>query len=105
MSTNEIESMAVCPSFESCSAPLCPLDPGLADRIWYSDEPVCFGRAGAGCRWIKKQRSIVRRNTQSWLDRPITQQELYAASRPKQLSDEQKAVLRDRLANARSSNA
>ena len=31
--TNETESIESCPSFESCSAPLCPLDPRLQDRI------------------------------------------------------------------------
>lgn len=97
--------MTECPSFESCSAPLCPLDAKLTDRIWYTDEPVCSGRAAKGCRWVKKQRSIVRRQTKSWLDRPITQSELFAASRPKELSDEQRAELRDRLAKARVNNS
>ena len=91
--------MDECPSFESCNASLCPLDSGLSDRVWYADEDVCAGRAGSGKRWIKKQRSIVRRQTKCWLDRPVTYQQLYDASRPRQLSEEarEKLVARARL--------
>jgi hypothetical protein len=30
-----------CPSFNSCSSPLCPLDPNVALRVRYSDEAKC----------------------------------------------------------------
>jgi len=30
-----------CPSFDSCSAPLCPLDPDIDKRIRYPDEDKC----------------------------------------------------------------
>jgi len=88
-----------CKSFERCDASLCPLDPDLSDRVWYADEDVCRGKGGFGLRWIKKQRSIQRNQTKSWLDKPITQQQLYNASRPRQMSDEarEKLVARARL--------
>jgi hypothetical protein len=76
-----------CNSFEGCDASLCPLDPGLSDRVWYADEDICKGRAGSGKRWIRKQRSIQRNQTKSWLNRPTTYQNLYDASRPRQISE------------------
>jgi len=30
--------MQNCPRFEVCDAPLCPLDPDLALRVWYAGE-------------------------------------------------------------------
>lgn len=47
--------MNSCSKFESCSAPLCPLDPEIAKRVWYSEEDVCHYNKH---RWIKKQKSI-----------------------------------------------
>ena len=41
-----------CPSFERCSAPLCPLDAeSVAHGIWYPDEAVCvdFGNQTRYC--------------------------------------------------------
>ena len=93
--------MTDCPSYNRCSAPLCPLDPNLKVRIWFTDEDICSGSSGSGKRWIKKQRSIVRRKTKSWFDKPINYQELYDASRPKRMSEEQRAELRERLDKAR----
>jgi hypothetical protein len=80
--------MINCNRFESCNAPLCPLDTELTSRVWYPDEDVCKCQKHNKHRWIKKQRSIVRRQTKSYLDRPITYQELYDSSRPRQLTGE-----------------
>lgn len=95
--------MKECSSFNTCDAPLCPLDKDIHDRIWYSDEDICQGRGGSGKRWIKKQRSIVKRQTKSWLNRPITFQQLYDASRPRKLSDAQRAELVSRMTQIRAS--
>ncbi len=89
--------MEKCNRFNECSAPLCPLDPDIKDRLWFHDEEVCKSREHNKHRWIKKQRSIVRRQTKSWLDKPVTYKQLYAASRPKQLSDEQRAKMAIRM--------
>jgi hypothetical protein len=96
--------MSECPSFESCDASLCPLDNDLKKRVWYSDEAICSGRAGSGKRWIKKQRSIVRRQTKSWLDKPVTYQQLYDVSRPRKLTDAQRAELVSRMSRIRASH-
>lgn len=94
--------MINCLNFDSCSAPLCPLDPDLKERCWYIDEDICNSRKhGSGVRWIKKQRSVQRKQTKSYQDKPVTYDQLFAASRPKQLTDKQRAELRDRMAKAR----
>ncbi len=96
-----LTKMQGCPSYESCNSPLCPLDPKLKDRLWFADEDICQGRAGSGKRWIKKQRSIVKRQTKSYMDRAVTYQELYDNSRPRQMSEEQRAILVTRMQNIR----
>jgi hypothetical protein len=35
-------SMRDCPKFTSCSAPVCPLDPGWRERTQMDSEPVCL---------------------------------------------------------------
>jgi len=75
-----------CSRFDVCSANLCPLDPGLSLAVWFSDESICVSHQHSKHRWIKKQRSIQRRRTASWLDKPVTHQMLYDVSRKKQMS-------------------
>jgi hypothetical protein len=36
------ETMTMCPKFESCSAPMCPLDPDWRLRVYRKGEPICF---------------------------------------------------------------
>lgn len=91
------EEMEQCRLFKECSAPLCPLDSNLNKRIWCVDEPICKSRKFGQHRWIKKQRSIRKRQTKSWLDQPITYQDLYAASRKRNLSEKQLIELRARM--------
>jgi len=79
-----------CPKFNTCSAPLCPLDPELKKRIWFWDEPICRNPEFKNLRWIKKQKSIQKRRTKSWLNRPITIIDLIRASRPRKLSPEER---------------
>lgn len=93
----ETEKMEKCRLFEECGAPLCPLDFGLNKRNWYIDEPICKSRKFGNHRWIKKQRSIVKKQTKSWLNRSITYQDLYSASRKRKLSKEQLIELRNRM--------
>ena len=77
-----------CNRFDFCSAPLCPLDPGLSDVIWYADEAICKSRTHGKHRWIKKQRSIQRRKTASWQEKPITFQMLFKASLKRKVKPE-----------------
>jgi hypothetical protein len=53
-------NMEKCASFERCSAPLCPLDEGLTDAVWYPDEDVCNRRNGDKPKWLRNQRKIKR---------------------------------------------
>jgi len=77
-----------CSRFDVCSANLCPLDAGLSDRIWYADEAICKSQKHGRHRWIRKQRSIQRRKTASWLEKPITFQMLSDASRKRVVTPE-----------------
>jgi len=48
-----------CPSYEGCSAPICPLDPqSLELGIWLPDEPICRSKKYGTAKWIKRQRKI-----------------------------------------------
>lgn len=49
-----------CALFESCQAPLCPLDQSSLKGVWYADEEICRSRPHAGLAWIKGQRKIGR---------------------------------------------
>ena len=47
--------------FDTCSAPLCPLDEkSLKYGIWYPDEEICSLRAFGNLPWIKTQKKIVK---------------------------------------------
>jgi hypothetical protein len=48
-----------CPRFDSCSAPLCPMD--IVGSIWYPDEEICTSHAFGSLLWIKNQKKISRK--------------------------------------------
>lgn len=51
-----------CKSFDTCSAPLCPLDPeSLQCGVWFSTEEICRNREYGKLNWIKMQRKIARK--------------------------------------------
>ena len=37
-----IHNMRVCPKFDRCAAPICPLDRAYQTRIYRKGEPICF---------------------------------------------------------------
>ena len=85
--------MERCTRFNICNAPLCPLDSDIKDRVWWADEEVCRSRKYGQHRWIRKQRSIQRRETKSWIDKPITYEMLIDASWPrKPMTKEQRTA-------------
>jgi len=97
-----------CPRYSTCSAPLCPLDEHLEDRIWrvdagkdedYVDEDeICLSQKyNKDARWIKKQRSIIKRKTNSWYGKATTYQDLVNASRPPKISEEMMQQRRERM--------
>jgi hypothetical protein len=47
-----------CKYFEGCSAPICPIDAGAAQAVWFADEPVC--RLHDLPEWVKRQRKIAK---------------------------------------------
>jgi len=51
---------AQCRLYETCLAPLCPLDRCSLNGIWYSDEEVCRSRTYGNLSWIRAQRKIAR---------------------------------------------
>lgn len=67
-----------CKYFDTCSAPLCPLDDNRG-AIWYADEPICKAyQHHQNARWIQNQRKIAKRAkntdtcyTKDMLDRDI----------------------------------
>jgi len=51
---------AQCRLYETCLAPLCPLDRCSLNDIWYSDEEICRSRTYGNMSWIRAQRKIAR---------------------------------------------
>jgi len=93
-----------CNRFNSCSAPLCPLDLELDRRVWYADEPVCESRKHSLRRWIRKQRLIKKRKYKKWLEKPVTYQMIYDVSRPPQYSDETRRKMAERMRHMQARN-
>jgi hypothetical protein len=54
------EHRPTCSLFESCLAPLCPLDPSSLKGIWYPDEEICRSRSQGGRPWIRAQRRLAK---------------------------------------------
>lgn len=38
----ELAPPSVCPKFDNCNAPICPLDPGFMERTHLEGEPACL---------------------------------------------------------------
>jgi hypothetical protein len=51
-----------CPYFDSCNAPICPLDENKGKAIWYSDEAICKNRDFSDIEYIKTQKKIAKVN-------------------------------------------
>jgi len=51
-----------CPYFDSCNAPICPLDEHKEKAIWYSDEAICKNPEYSSLDFIKTQKKISRLN-------------------------------------------
>ncbi len=50
-----------CRLYETCSAPLCPLDrASLQNGIWYPDEEICRSRTFGNLTWIRQQGKIAK---------------------------------------------
>ena len=50
-----------CRLYETCSAPLCPLDrASLLNSIWYPDEEICRSRTFSNLTWIRQQGKIAK---------------------------------------------
>jgi hypothetical protein len=47
-----------CKYFESCSAPMCPRDAGVAETAWFAGEDIC--RLHDVPEWVKRQRKLAK---------------------------------------------
>ena len=55
-----------CKRFDSCGAPLCPLDEdSLQNGLWYPDEESCESVEFRMMPWIKRERKISKRARES----------------------------------------
>lgn len=51
-----------CNHYETCSAPLCPLDKeSLEDGLWFPEEEICRNREFGKLQWVKMQKKIVKK--------------------------------------------
>ena len=57
------ENSPACALYETCLAPLCPLDRISLNGVWYPDEEICRSRSHGNFSWIKAQRKIARAAT------------------------------------------
>jgi hypothetical protein len=50
-----------CSLFETCEAPLCPLQESSTKHgVWYADETICRARRFQSLPWVKKQKRIAK---------------------------------------------
>ena len=57
------ENRPDCALYETCLAPLCPLDRISLKGVWYPDEEICRSRTHGNLSWIKAQRKITKAAT------------------------------------------
>jgi hypothetical protein len=57
-----MKAIEKCPYFDSCDAPICPLDESKEKAIWYSDEAICKNRDFSDLDFIKTQKKISKLN-------------------------------------------
>lgn len=55
------KAITECKHFETCEAPLCPLDDNLDSCIWYSDEEICRSSIFKKLQWIRIQKRLRKR--------------------------------------------
>lgn len=62
--TDTVMKRMACKCFNTCAAPLCPLDDrSLECGIWYPDEEICTVKGLRQIDWVKKQRLIIKRSS------------------------------------------
>jgi hypothetical protein len=52
------DTRPACALYETCIAPLCPLDRSSLNGIWYPDEEICRSRIQGNLHWLKAQKKI-----------------------------------------------
>jgi len=109
-----------CRRFDDCSAPICPLDETKYKAIWYTDEEICVAQAQNQIPQVYAQRKLIRAKAEGYFtwdmlsrgcqirkgiqgldpDRPEEDQlERWMNAHPpcRELSDEERAVMRERF--------
>ncbi len=51
-----------CPFWNSCSAPVCPVDKAKENMIWYSEEEICINRSFSNLQFIITQKKIKKKH-------------------------------------------
>ena len=54
------EKLRKCLNFDKCTAPLCPLDVGSKEIVWYPDETICIDKEFRNLSWVKTQRRLTK---------------------------------------------
>ena len=70
-----------CGLYETCIAPLCPLDQDSLNGIWYPDEEICRSRTHGNLPWIRTQRKIARAEAERILHPGDPEQHPHASGR------------------------
>lgn len=58
-------SVESCKQYETCKAPICPLDRSFTLAVWYPAEPICVALKFRRDDWRIAQRKIVKLNSKS----------------------------------------
>jgi hypothetical protein len=91
---NQNDEIQPCPSFESCSAPICPLECAIYHRKWYIGEDICTLQEHRGLPFIQRQRKLNRLRPPSLMGKLFTFAKLVkTAPKKRKLSPEHKAKL------------
>jgi len=91
-----------CQHFKTCSANLCPIDPGLEERTWFVGEPVCRRKDYATMPMIRRQRQLNKRKPKEYTGKSLRPHELReTAPKERSLSDEHRARLAEGMERVR----
>ncbi len=94
--------MKNCRLYLTCNSNLCPLDKALSCRNWFIGEDVCNLPENRRLPMVRRQRQLNRLRPAGYMDAPLSPQWLRNTARQRrELSEEQKEVLRIRLRGAR----
>ena len=66
LQNKEATPFEACPLYDRCNAPLCPMDPSIGLRIWYSDEDVCTRTMYKDNQAVITQKKIAKKGAEGY---------------------------------------